>query len=71
VVLEAEERFDEGIVRGAKSRLKSAERRLRGYGYRVRSLAGRRGILDPALAGKLESDAASIEADIKELRQSL
>jgi len=69
VVLEAEERADAGIDRGAMSRLKSAERRVRGYVQRVSSLAGRRG-MEPGLSAVLTDHAEAIEADIKTLRQT-
>jgi hypothetical protein len=70
VVLEAQDRFDRGIIRGAQSKLKSAERRMRGYTQRVNSLAGRRA-MDPTLAAVLTDHAEAIEDDIKALRKSL
>jgi hypothetical protein len=59
----AEERFDAGNLKSARSKLKATSRRLTGFVHRIEGLAGRRGI--PAdLASDWTARALDIKNDI-------
>ncbi len=70
-VAEAAERADAGATRGAKSRLKGADRRMTSVLFRLRSRDGVRAITDGELREQLMLAAASIQDDLKTLRGDL
>jgi hypothetical protein len=57
-----------GNTSRARSRLRSAGRRMINFGYRVSSLAGRNSIMPPAVAGDLLAKQREILADMDILR---
>lgn len=61
---------ERGSGRAAASRLRGAARRLVHFGYRIRSLAGRRALSEDVIA-QLADQAAGIAADAEILRKTL